>query len=36
MPDHFRMGIGGESDALAASLKQLGAALDEFGDKGGR
>ena len=30
MPDHFRMGIGGETDALAASLERLGAALDEF------
>jgi aspartate/methionine/tyrosine aminotransferase len=30
MPDHFRLGIGGESEALAASLKQLGTALDEF------
>jgi aspartate/methionine/tyrosine aminotransferase len=30
MPDHFRLGIGGESDALAASLERLGAALDEF------
>lgn len=30
MPDHFRMGIGGESESVAASLKQLGAALDHF------
>jgi aspartate/methionine/tyrosine aminotransferase len=30
MPDHFRMGIGGEPEAVAASLKQLGAALDQF------
>lgn len=30
MPDHFRMGIGGESDGLVLSLKQLGVALDEF------
>jgi hypothetical protein len=30
MPDHFRIGIGGEPDAVAASLKQLGGALDEF------
>ena len=36
MPDHFRMGIGGESEGVAASLKQLGAALDEFGSQGGR
>ena len=31
MPDHFRLGIGAESHAVAASLEQLGAALDEFG-----
>jgi len=30
MPDHFRIGIGGETEALRASLEQLGAALDEF------
>jgi aspartate/methionine/tyrosine aminotransferase len=30
MPDHFRMGIGGESEPLAASLERLGEALDEF------
>jgi aspartate/methionine/tyrosine aminotransferase len=35
MPDHFRLGIGGESEALAASLKQLGAALDEFRNQAG-
>jgi aspartate/methionine/tyrosine aminotransferase len=31
MPDHFRLGIGAEPDAVAASLEQLGTALDEFG-----
>jgi aspartate/methionine/tyrosine aminotransferase len=30
MPDHMRMGIGGEPDAVAASLQRLGEALDEF------
>jgi aspartate/methionine/tyrosine aminotransferase len=30
MPDHFRLGIGAETDAVAASLERLGAALDEF------
>ena len=30
MPDHFQLGIGAESHAVAASLKQLSAALDEF------
>lgn len=30
MPDHFRMGISGETEALRQSLEQLGAALDEF------
>lgn len=31
MPDHFRIGIGGETEPLRESLEQLGAALDEFG-----
>lgn len=31
MADHFRMGIGGETEALKASLQRLGTALDEFG-----
>jgi aspartate/methionine/tyrosine aminotransferase len=31
MPDHFRIGIGGETLELVASLERLGAALDEFG-----
>jgi len=30
MPDHFRIGIGGETEPLRESLAQLGAALDEF------
>jgi aspartate/methionine/tyrosine aminotransferase len=30
MPDHFRIGIGGETEPLRESLVQLGAALDEF------
>jgi aspartate/methionine/tyrosine aminotransferase len=30
MPDHFRIGIGGETEALRESLERLGAALDEF------
>jgi aspartate/methionine/tyrosine aminotransferase len=31
MPDHFRIGIGGETEATRASLVRLGAALDDFG-----
>jgi aspartate/methionine/tyrosine aminotransferase len=31
MPDHFRIGIGGETENLIESLDRLGAALDEFG-----
>jgi hypothetical protein len=30
MADHFRIGIGGETEPLKASLERLGAALDEF------
>jgi hypothetical protein len=30
MPQHFRIGIGGETDSLRAGLDRLGAALDEF------
>jgi aspartate/methionine/tyrosine aminotransferase len=30
MPEHFRIGIGGESTALVESLDRLGVALDEF------
>jgi aspartate/methionine/tyrosine aminotransferase len=30
MPNHFRIGIGGETEPLGESLTQLGAALDEF------
>jgi aspartate/methionine/tyrosine aminotransferase len=30
-PEHFRLGIGGETENLRAGLERLGAALDEFG-----
>jgi hypothetical protein len=30
LPDHFRIGIGGDSDALASGLDRLSAALDDF------
>jgi aspartate/methionine/tyrosine aminotransferase len=30
MPDHFRIGIGGDSSMTAQALHQLGLALDEF------
>jgi hypothetical protein len=30
MPQHFRLGIGGDSETLEAGLRQLGAALDAF------
>jgi hypothetical protein len=30
MPDHFRIGIGGDTGALEMGLDRLGAALDEF------
>ena len=30
MPDHFRIGIGGETEPLKESLERLGMALDEF------
>jgi aspartate/methionine/tyrosine aminotransferase len=30
MPQHFRIGIGGETDSLRAGLDRLGVALDEF------
>jgi aspartate/methionine/tyrosine aminotransferase len=30
MPEHFRIGIGGETERLIESLDRLGAALDEF------
>ena len=33
MPDHFRIGIGGEPEILAAGLERLGYALDEISDK---
>lgn len=33
MPDHFRLGIGGETDMLRAGLERLSSALDEFARK---
>ena len=30
MPDHFRVGLGGDSETLAAGLERLGSALDEL------
>ncbi len=30
MPQHFRLGIGGQTEALQQGLERLGAALDEF------
>jgi aspartate/methionine/tyrosine aminotransferase len=30
-PQHFRLGIGGETANLRAGLERVGAALDEFG-----
>jgi aspartate/methionine/tyrosine aminotransferase len=30
MPQHFRLGIGGETSELRGGLERLGAALDEF------
>lgn len=33
MPQHFRIGIGGETESLRAGLEQLSAALDEFGKR---
>jgi aspartate/methionine/tyrosine aminotransferase len=30
MPEHFRIGIGGDTDSLRAGLERLGSALDEF------
>jgi aspartate/methionine/tyrosine aminotransferase len=32
MPDHFRVGIGGDVAMTTEGLKRLGAALDEFGE----
>lgn len=34
MPEHFRIGTGGGTEALVAGLERLGAALDEFGARG--
>ena len=30
MPDHFRMGIGGDTEMLEEGLKRLGQALDDM------
>jgi aspartate/methionine/tyrosine aminotransferase len=30
MPQHFRIGIGGDTAGLRAGLERLGAALDDF------
>jgi aspartate/methionine/tyrosine aminotransferase len=30
LPEHFRVGLGGDSEALAAGLERLGSALDEL------
>lgn len=30
LPDHFRLGIGGDTEELAAGLERLGSALDDF------
>jgi aspartate/methionine/tyrosine aminotransferase len=32
MPDHFRIGIGCDSEMLRAGLERLGKALDELSD----
>jgi hypothetical protein len=31
MPEHFRIGLGGETEALSEGLERLGRALDEWG-----
>ena len=33
MPDHFRLGIGGETEMLRAGLERMSSALDEFARK---
>jgi aspartate/methionine/tyrosine aminotransferase len=30
LPAHFRVGLGGDTETLAAGLKRLGSALDEL------
>jgi aspartate/methionine/tyrosine aminotransferase len=32
MPEHFRMGVSGETQTVAGGLERLSAALDEFGE----
>jgi aspartate/methionine/tyrosine aminotransferase len=34
MPDHFRIGMGGDAEMTAEGLKRLGAALDDWGARG--
>jgi len=36
MPDHFRIGIGGEPEMTAKALGRLGTALDDYADRIGR
>jgi hypothetical protein len=31
MPDHFRIGIGGDPEMTATALERLAQALDEYG-----
>jgi len=31
MPQHFRIGIGGDPEMTSAGLERLGLALDEYG-----
>ena len=33
MPEHFRIGIGGETQNVAEGLRRLGVALDELAKK---
>jgi aspartate/methionine/tyrosine aminotransferase len=32
MPEHFRIGLGGDTETMAEGLRRLGAALDEVGE----
>lgn len=36
MPEHFRIGISGETQSVAAGLERLGKALDQLAEEGGR
>ena len=33
MPDHFRLGIGGDTEMLRVALDRISSALDEFARK---